>query len=180
MFATPDELRRAAWQHMARGVADRRHPARHPTLGTIGADGPQLRTVVLRGWDPAGIAEIHTDSASAKTREIAEDPRVALHVWIPKQNLQMRLMATARMIHADEERWGKIPPGAQIVYGGTPAPGTPIDAPEMHSPGATITRFTALSLTVNRLDLVHLGEDLHRRVMVQRSKDGWSSEWVAP
>ena len=176
---TPAGLWTQAWQELARGVADRKHPARTPTLATLGADGPEARSVVLRRADPeSAILEIHTDTASAKVAEIARDPRVALHVWIPKQNLQLRLSAHATLIHNDADRWANIPETAQIVYGGTPEPGQVIDRPDDHTPGATPDRFTAIDCRLTRADILHLGTPRHLRATF--TGPDWSGAWVAP
>ena len=179
MFRTPDDLHAAAWAALARGVADKRHPARHPTFASLGADGPALRTVVLRGWSD-GTAEIHTDSRTDKVAQLQADPRFALHVWVPRQKLQIRLWGRATLTFADERRWNAIPEDARRVYGGTPEPGTPLSAPEDHTPGATLERFAAISARATRGDVVHLGEELHRRIAIRHEGDGWHAAWVAP
>ncbi len=73
----------AAFGRLAEGARDGRSPFRTPALATLGRDGaPQLRTVVLRGFDPAARSlSIHTDRRSAKVAELAADPRAALHVY---------------------------------------------------------------------------------------------------
>lgn len=176
---TPEDWRAAAWQAMARGVADKRHPARNPTLATCGADGPQARTVVLRGWDD-GVAEMHTDTASGKIADLNTNPRAALHVWIPKAKLQIRLKGPVTIHEADAETWARVPEGARRVYGGTPAPGEPLTAPEDHDPAPDIAQFAVLRLAVARADILHLGAERHLRVRAIRGAAGWESVWVAP
>ena len=168
------------WETLRRGVAESQHPARQPTFGTIGHDGPQLRTVVLRGARRAvAELEVHTDKATTKVSEIAIDPRVSFHIWAPAQDLQLRLMGRARLIHCDATRWAAIPPDAQIVYGGTPTPATPIAQPQDHTPGATLERFTAIVVTLTRIETVHLGTTQHRRAEFVAS-DQWAGQWLAP
>jgi pyridoxamine 5'-phosphate oxidase len=41
------------------------------------------------------MLELHTDMASPKVAQINAEPRVALHVWVPKDRLQIRLRALA-------------------------------------------------------------------------------------
>ncbi|MEM7296146.1 MAG: pyridoxamine 5'-phosphate oxidase family protein [Pseudomonadota bacterium] len=168
-----------AWQELERGVADRHHPARHLSFGTIGDYGPSLRTVVLRGADEAArTLEVHTDRASAKVADIERDPRVALHAWIPLQRLQIRVSAQAELIHGDPARWARVPEKSGLAYGGAPRPGLPIAAPQDHTPGATIERFTAVLCHVTRMDTVYLGEERHLRAVY--SQPAWSGSWVAP
>ncbi|MDJ0822900.1 MAG: pyridoxamine 5'-phosphate oxidase family protein [Paracoccaceae bacterium] len=179
MQYTLDGLRDAAWQAMARGVADRRHPARHPTLGTLSADGPQLRTVILRGWSD-GVAEIHTDAASGKVGQLQADPRAALHVWIDKSRLQLRLSTEVTVTLADAQRWARVPEASRTVYGGEPAPGTPITQPEDFQPAAEFARFTVLHCRVMLADILYLGAEGHQRAQYRRAEDGWDGSWVAP
>ncbi len=179
MYATAEDMRAAAWTAMGRGVADRRHPARHPTLATTGVDGPTARTVVLRGWDDRQ-AEFHTDTASAKIRDLKADPRAALHVWIPKQMLQIRLTGLVSQTIGDGDAWARVPETAQRVYGGTPPPGAPMASDREHDPSPDPARFCVLRLSVHRADLLLLGSERHQRVVATRSGDGWQSGWVAP
>ena len=100
-FETLEGLNSRLWQCLGRGVADRHHPARHPTLATIGPDGwPEARTVVLRGADPiAGTLTVHTDLHSAKVASLTAMPRAAFHVWIEKDRLQLRLACSVTLRH---------------------------------------------------------------------------------
>ena len=92
-YASLNDFYRVAWDQLGRGVADAKHPARTPTLATISANGfPTQRTVVLRAADRlASQVEIHTDSLTPKVEELRENNKAALHVWIRKSMLQLRL-----------------------------------------------------------------------------------------
>ena len=96
---------------------------------------------LARGVDP-GLLEVHTDSETAKMRALRESPRAALHVWVPKQKLQIRLAGTARLIHSDAARWKAVPQEARGVYGGTPAPGAPVRTPQAFTPEPAMMRAT--------------------------------------
>ena len=62
---TLDDTLNDVWQRLGRGVADRKAPARHPVLATVGKNGGEARMVVLRGADRAtGCLEVHTDRKS--------------------------------------------------------------------------------------------------------------------
>ncbi|MBV2359254.1 pyridoxamine 5'-phosphate oxidase family protein [Thalassococcus sp. CAU 1522] len=179
MYPTPDALHAAAWRILARGVADRRHPARNPALATIGTDGPRVRTVVLRAWRD-GIAEIHTDKATDKVAEITADPRVALHVWVPRARLQIRLTGTASLVFGDRMRWQAVPEGARQHYGGDTPPGQPIRAPGDFAAVPDPERFTVVDIACSAADILHLGDDFYRRVRSTRQGDAWRTAWVAP
>ena len=93
------EMHEYAWSLITRGTVDKRSPARHPTLGTNGIFGmPELRTVVLRHADQiAAKLEVHTDFKSRKIEELKINPKVGLHMWFPKNKLQIRLKAVSEI-----------------------------------------------------------------------------------
>ncbi len=162
------------WQHLTRGTADRHHPARHPTLATLGPDGPDLRTLVLRAADrQSSTLEFHTDSASPKAAHIAENPAIALHVWIPKARLQIRARGTAHLTPGDETLFNQLPPQAQSNYTG-PIPGTPLP----YNNPSTAPRFARLLCTLAEIDALTLS-DPHRRALF-KATDSWQGIWIAP
>lgn len=164
------------WQHLSRGKADRHHPARHPTLATIGPDGPDLRTLVLRGVDRAtAMLECHTDAASPKAAQIRADPRVALHVWLPKARLQIRAKAMATLAPGDPMIFAALPPEAQANYGGPP-PGMPLSGPPETGMGDP-ARFTRILCHLTEIDALLL-DDPHRRARY-RAESGWLGQWIA-
>jgi len=164
------------WSHLSRGVADRKHPARHPTLATIGPEGPEIRTLVLRGADRAGAnLDLHTDAASPKYAQITADPRVALHVWVPKARLQIRMRGRAKMRQGDRDVFDRLPPEAQANYGG-PAPGTPGNKPD-GSQGDP-ARFALIRIHLAEIDALSLG-DTHQRALFTAT-DRWGGAWIAP
>lgn len=165
------------WLHLVRGASDRRHPARHPTLATLGPDGPELRTLVLRGVDRAlSRLELHTDTASPKYAQIAADPRVAVHVWLPKPRLQIRARAVASLAPGDPAVFQTLPPAAQANYGG-PAPGDPLT--QGADPGrGDPARFARILCDLTEIDALLLAEP-HRRALFA-AESGWSGAWIAP
>lgn len=176
-----DTLRAQAWTLLARGVADRRAAARHPVLATVSPAGwADARTVVLR----AAVAEsalltVHTDSASGKVAGLRANPHCTLLVWDAKAHLQIRIRARARITLGDPEAWAQVPESARLVYGGTPPPGTPLDDPEDHVAGPDPARFAVIDCEAEEIDLLHLGQDRHRRARYART-DGWRGQWIAP
>jgi hypothetical protein len=162
------------WRHLTRGVSDRRHPARHPTLATIGPEGPEARTLVLRGADRAAARlELHTDMASPKVAQITGDPRVALHVWVPRDRLQIRIRARAAAGPGDPALFARLPEEARRNYGG-PAPG---GAPDDRVYDGDPARFAAITLEVRQIDALVL-DDPHLRAVF--AAPDWAGHWVAP
>ncbi|ABD53171.1 pyridoxamine 5'-phosphate oxidase family protein [Jannaschia sp. CCS1] len=161
------------WQQFGRGTKDRHHPARHPTLATIGTDGPDLRTLVLRAASHAeATLEFHTDAASPKVAHIRRDARVAIHIWIPKASLQVRAKAIAKILPGDPNLFAQLPEAARMNYQG-PVPGTPLPA----EPDATPNRFTRLICHLSEIDVLHLTTPHQRAVY---TAPDWRGIWVSP
>jgi len=162
------------WSRLSHGVGDRTHPARHPTLATIGPKGPELRTLILRHVDrDAGVLELNTDMASPKVAQIGADPRVALHVWVPSDQLQIRMGAMAVVTQGDPELFARLPPQVRANYGGAAPGAEPGPAPADGDPA----RFAAIRLTLHRIDALVLHEPRRRAVF---TAPDWRGRRVAP
>ncbi|MEM6758647.1 MAG: pyridoxamine 5'-phosphate oxidase [Pseudomonadota bacterium] len=171
-----------AWQHLGRGVADAKSPARFPVFATVSPTGvPEARTVVLRAASQsAATLEVHTDIVTTKVVSLQATPVAALHVWLPRANVQIRVTADVSILTGDavEAAWAKVPPASRVSYGTEPAPGTAIDHVYAYEKPPVRDRFAVLRCTVREVDLVHLGQQ-HRRAIYLRSDD-FAGQWVAP
>jgi len=185
---TPAEALASAFRLLARGVADRRSPFHTPTLATRGADGaPNLRTVVLRGFDAASrTLRIHTDRRSAKAAEIAAEPRAMLHAYDPGAQVQLRLAGRARL-HLDDEvaeaAWAASREMSRMCYAAAAAPGSPLAAPAPTPRDALAGRanFAVVLMAVDSLDWLLLAHEGHRRARFRWEADGTlSAGWIAP
>ncbi len=171
-----------AWQHLGRGVADGKSPARYPTFATVSPDGmPEVRTVALRRADSAAqVLEVHTDIETPKVAALRQTPWASLHVWLARADLQIRATArvdilTGPQVQAD---WDRVPAASRVSYGTNPVPGAPIDHVFAYDKPPDRDRFAVLRCHVAKLDLVHLGAR-HRRAVFERDTD-WAGQWVAP
>ena len=171
-----------AWQHLSRGVADRRSPARYPTFATVSPDGkPEVRTVALRGASRlASLLEVHTDTATAKVTALEHTPIAAFHIWLPRADLQIRLITSVSILtgRCIDNHWEKVPPASRVSYGTMPNPGYPIADVYAYTKLADRGRFAVLNCILKEIDLVHLGKR-HRRALFV-SDDGWTGSWLAP
>jgi len=175
-YASLTEFHRVAWGQLGRGVADAKHPARTPTLATISANGfPTQRTVVLRAADRlASQVEVHTDSLTPKVEELRENNKAALHVWIHKSMLQLRLKVCLEVA----DRWTAVPPASRISYGTQPVPGQPITGPFDYEKPAKQSRFAVLKGHVQQIEVLYLGAK-HQRAIYTRTDD-WRGHWISP
>ncbi|MBB5515084.1 hypothetical protein FHS89_001094 [Rubricella aquisinus] len=179
-YTTPDGTLDQVWTLLARGTKDRHAATRHPTLATCGPDGPEQRTLVLRGVDRAlGTVDLHTDLRTPKVSQITDDPRVSLHIWDARAHLQIRLKGMASVLTGADvaQFWDRVPDPSRGAYGATPAPGTPLAA-DTQPEGQDQAAFAVLRVTLTSLDSLHLGRDHHRRFAF--SAPDWSGTAIAP
>lgn len=171
-----------AWQHLSRGVADGNSPARYPTFATTAPDGtPEARTVALRGAHRlAATIEVHTDIETDKVFALRQNPRSALHIWLPRADLQIRLTANVDILTGQgiDPQWDRVPPTSRVSYGTMPIPGTPINSVYSYEKPSERSRFAVLHCSLTKIDLVHL-DTRHRRAIFKASDD-WQGTWVAP
>ena len=181
-YASLAAFYRAAWDQLGRGVADAKHPARTPTLATIAANGfPAQRTVVLRAADRAAAeVKIHTDTLTPKIEELRENNKAALHVWIRKSMLQLRLEVCFDIMTGLDVagRWNAVPHASRISYGTHPVPGQPIVGPFDYEKLAEQERFAVLKGHVQQIEVLYLGTK-HQRALYKRSDD-WCGQWISP
>ena len=181
-FETTDGIWKKVWSALGQGVSDASRPARLPTFATVSPDGwPQARTVVLRSADrKAGRVAVYTDLFSDKIRSLRAQPRAALHIWDPKEDLQIRLQAEVTIISGPDTRllWDQTPDHAQQSYGVIPPPGTPIENALAYGKTPDPDSFAVLDCTITAIDAVHLGAD-HRRACFSRVGH-WQGQWLSP
>lgn len=164
-----------AWRQLARGVKDRRSPFHTPSVATIGRDGrPRLRTVVLRGVEPATARlRFHTDARADKVAELAADPRIALHAYDPQGKFQVRIEGRA-IVHGDdalaEQAWRASRMASRVCYATAPAPGSAIgEGGDFRLPAdegeilAGRRNFCAVEVVAQTLETLYLAHDGHRR-----------------
>jgi pyridoxamine 5'-phosphate oxidase len=180
--ASLPDLYSQVWARLVRGVADRRSPARHPTLTTVSTDGkPKARTVVLRAVDlTAQTLDIHTDLRSGKIADVAATPFAALHIWDAGAHLQVRLEAEVALLSGTEiaDIWSTLPAHTRATYGIMPAPGQPIADALGYVKTPIADHFGVLRLMVETIEVLHLGPD-HRRARFAL-EDAWAGTWLVP
>lgn len=171
-----DETLENVWHLLMRGVTVRNSAARYMVLASVGAEAAEARMVVLRGADRAtGTLEVHTDSTSAKVKELEANPFATILIWDGEAKLQIRLRVNVLVEIGDAAAWDLIPVHARDAYGGAPLPGDPLDRPTDFAPSADLNRFAKLSCQIDEIETLQLGTP-HQRA---RFRDGVGS-WIAP
>ncbi len=169
------------WKILEKGVENATAPARYVSFATMGLDGyPQARTLVLRGANrDLAVVEIYTDAATTKIAELEKTPKAAVLAWDREALFQIRLSVDVEIAEGPPEVWAQFPEPAMQNYGGLPTPGTPMKSAQDYIAGADKSRFATLSCSIQSIDTVYLGPDLHRRAAFSRA-DGFKGTWVAP
>lgn len=181
---TLDGLWEGAILLLAEGVGTPGSPLRKPVLSTVDAGGaPRARTVILRRFDPERRRlEIFTDARTAKAAELDANPMAAFTFYDSRREMQLRLSGRA-MLHTDDEcaerAWNTLGPRNMADYLTRAVPGTPSPTPDaILAAGegdearktAARANFAVLAFTYDRLDMLVLGRDTHRRALFRWTK----------
>ncbi len=186
LFSATDSLA-DIWQtllhELHRGALDLKHPFRYLTLATAGTNFPQVRTVVLRQISADLEFLVYTDVRSTKVQELLEVPRVSLHFYHPKKQVQVRVKALAT-IHLEDElaqvHWNRVSEKRRSEYQSKLDPGTRIAAPAagwestIESSHFSVLKFSPLSL-----DVLQLAREGHLRIQFDLAS-GWKGSWLVP
>lgn len=176
---------------LVRGAADRRHAFHTPSVATIGRDGaPRVRTVVLRAAEPATrTLRFHTDRRSGKAAELAADPRVSLHAYGAGEKLQLRLDGRATLHRDDavaDAAWAATRPFSRACYRLAAAPGQAASDPYAalaeagEGPEAGREAFSAVTVAVERMEVLYLAAAGHRRALFDWRGGTLAASWLVP
>ena len=189
-----DATLQEAWSRLVRGAADRRAPLHTVQVATGGPDGPRVRTVVLRGADPAaGQIRFHTDLRSGKVAALAAEPRVELCGYDPRAKIQIRMRGIATVRQGDgvaAAAWAATGAGSRLCYRAPLGPGTPLESPSEADPSDDLRRpddpesgrdvFCAVTVDVATVEWLYLAARGHRRAVFERAEGAWRGQWLAP
>jgi pyridoxamine 5'-phosphate oxidase len=180
------EIQAALWQEMRRAAQDKHHAWRTPALASVGPQGADARTVVLREVD-AQTQELRffSDARAEKIAQLQAQPQATVLMWSPQLSWQLRLrvqMSVQTEGLAVSSRWARLrlSPAAQD-YLAPLAPGsacqTPGGAPE---PATQVSEqrhyFALLTAQVLAIDWLELHASGHRRAVLDEA----GSRWLVP
>ena len=181
-FQKLDDFLNFAWTQISRGKVDKKSPARHPTFVTSNSDGfPKARTLVMRRSDRKNNEiEFHTDTTSSKMYELDGHPRAAIHIWLPKVQLQIQMGVDVEVQVGDITipKWRNVPSNSRVAYGTIPSPGTVIPSSLAFEQVPDPKRFAVLKCHIQSVELLLLGNK-HIRALYKRTTN-WQGEWLSP
>ncbi len=182
VFQKLDDFLNFGWTQISRGKADKKSPARHPTLVTSSLDGyPNARTLVMRRCDRKNNQiEFHTDTASSKMLVLKKNPQAAIHIWLPKVQLQIQMNVVVEVKVGDITipSWRNVPKNSRVAYGTIPSPGSIIDNPDAYDHSPDQKRFAVLICHIKSIQLLLLGLK-HIRANYKKTNN-WQGEWLSP
>ena len=184
------EILAAAWALLSHGATDSNDPLHWPVMATMGAIGPDARTVVLRAVHPAdrGI-DVYSDRRSGKLAELQRDPRTCMVFHHPQRRVQLRVWGPMRVLTQGDQvdqAWNALSPSSRALYRQVVHPGYPIarpqDAEVLSVPEAGREQFAVLRLSVHALDCLHLHDGHQRRCRFDwpENQDTPMTRWLAP
>ncbi len=194
---TLENVLKGSWAMLKRGVDDFNDPFHWPVLGTIGKDGGNLRTVILRQFILSDrILVCHSDVRSAKVQEISNSAKVSWLFYHPKRKVQLRISGRATLHGNDEladDQWKATKIAGRFNYSMTESPGTPIDKPSsglsdlFRNKVPTLfeseryrENFMAIACQIEHMDWLLLRVMGNRRARFEWDKNGLDANWVTP
>lgn len=189
---TLDDTFSAVWQHLQAGLDDRHHPFRTPVFCTQGPQGPNARTLVLRGADADNNTLLcYSDTRAGKWSEINHCATVAWVFHDPDNGFQLRAQGQAKCLTEGalvERHWSTQDGVARNNYRSVAGPGRPLENPGDGVPDAQRNKeisagrehFGLIVTRLTQLDWLHLAIDRHRRARYVREGGQWQGQWIAP
>ena len=152
------------------GVHQKMHPFHWASFASLDADKAQLRTVILREWCLERRTLIfHTDMRSPKIKQLKANPNCAIMFYSQQHHLQLRFQASAH-IHSQDElasyHYQQLHAKQLAIYQAEQAPSTAISDPNSLAYTADAQpNFAVIVCNFDTLDLLHLDEAGHRRIL---------------
>jgi len=186
LFSSTDSFS-AIWQtllhELHRGALDPKHPFRYLTVATVGEQFPQVRTVVLRQFTADLEFLVYTDARSSKVQELLEVPRVSLHFYHPKKQVQVRVKALATIHVEDElaqEHWKRVSEKRRSEYQSKLGPGTRVEAPAVGwESSSEHSYFSVMKFSPLSIEVLQLAREGHLRIQFDLAS-GWQGVWLVP
>jgi pyridoxine/pyridoxamine 5'-phosphate oxidase len=196
---TLEDIERHCWRLIYHGALSGKNPMHYLFVASQGADGINLRTVVLRSADPAlRILRFHTDRRSVKHAEILADPRLSLLLYDQLGKIQLRMTGIAS-IHAEDaiadEAWDQTILSSRRIYLSTASPSSISAEPSSGLPPHLEERlpdeaeseagrmhFCVVEVQIRSLDWLNLSAFGHRRAKFLYDDQGAVKEqhWLIP
>lgn len=154
------------------GLRIKTHPFHWAAFATLAAEIPQVRMLVLRGWRLERRTLIfHTDNRSPKLKQLKTNPNCSILFYSNQDQLQLRFQASAH-IHSQDAlasyHYQQLHAKQLVIYQAEQAPSTVISDPNSITYTADAqSNFAVIVCNFDTLDLLHLDEAGHRRILYE-------------
>ena len=186
------QLRSEIWISLERAASDLAHPYRFAALATVDAEGPHVRTILLRAVDTAAQRLVfYSDIRAAKIAQLQINPIAELAFYDPATRVQIQARGRVLVFHQTERNrleWDAMTVRSRLNYCLQIAPGSSIDTPLAWLPNGvdpqqlTVAQtaggyenFAMLELTVDRLEWLQLASEGNRRALFDPE-----GRWLVP
>lgn len=185
------------WALLREGVGDN-HSAMHtPVLGSVGEQGCELRTVILRSFDvERRLIAFYTDVRSPKISDIHRHDRVQWVFYHPTARVQLRATGVAH-VHTQgtytDDIWHQQTPRSRRGYLVEERPGMPSDTatsglpawaahqtPDTDNTQSARENFAVVDCTIDALDWLHLGLGHNTRARFAWRGPELEATWCTP
>ena len=162
-------------------LSQRKHPYRFFVLATIANSRPELRTVVLRDYNPDSMEfTIYTDARSSKVSSLNKNEAVEILFYNPEKLTQVRVQAQCVLIEQDDVLFNEQALASQKDYTTNLAPGSPIDSVSSVSFLNEEHHFLKLVFQATQLEYLELKRPVHIRALFKKKKENWTGEFRTP
>lgn len=193
-----DDLLTVAWQRLVAATQTAHHPWHLAVLATVDDGGePDARTVVLRRVEPGSRRLMcHTDVRSPKFAALRRNPAATMLVYDPGDKVQLRVLGRVT-VHGDDaladEQWAASTVSSRRCYLAPSPPTAESEGPSVNLPEHLLGRvptqeeseegranFGVISVTAERIDLLHLAATGHRRALYSWPNGQLEAHWLHP
>lgn len=137
-YTTLDLVWKSILNMISEGVTNRKHPFHTPAVSSVTGNRPEIRTVVLRAFDPGRLQiMIHSDYRTGKVSQLIENPDTSVLFYDSFAAVQLRLRGKSFVHYRDElalMRWQVSKPASRRCYLTTVVPGEAIPVPDSTIP----------------------------------------------
>lgn len=162
-------------------LTQRKHPYRFFVLGTVSNSRPELRTVVLRDYNPDSMEfTIYTDARSSKVYSLNKNESVEILFYNPEKLTQVRVQAQCVLKEQNDILFKEQALASQKDYTTNLAPGSPIDSLSSVSFLNKEHHFLKLVFQATQVEYLELKRPVHIRALFKKEKENWSGEFRTP
>ena len=162
-------------------LTQKKHPFRFFVLGTIQSSKPELRTVVLRDFNPSTMEfSIYTDERSNKVVELKDNEEASLLFYNPENLTQVRVSCSLVVHEKNDSLFEEQTPRGKNDYTTQLAPGSKTESPDAVTYRDEHNFFLKLVFKASKIEYLKLTRTKHIRAVFNGTDSVWSGEYITP